>query len=222
MSYSGSNDRYWTHLANIRLLRLSDNEEIDLRRFEPPLDWIGLFGNNNPVQIEVGCGKGRFLVESAQQNANVNYIGIENSWKYVLRTQQRLKKYGLTNACLVYADAAYFAQNYVPDHSIQAYHIYFPDPWPKDRHQKRRLFNNPIWIDQAVRTLDLREGHLFVATDFADYFVQIKHRLDDTSQLIYLPKLSQDTNHIQTSFEIKYRTQGRQIYRAVYRMKNEI
>ena len=222
MSYSGSNDRYWTHLANIRLLRLSDNEEIDLRRFEPPLDWIGLFGNNNPVQIEVGCGKGRFLVESAQQNANVNYIGIENSWKYVLRTQQRLKKHGLTNACLVYADAAYFAQNYVPDHSIQAYHIYFPDPWPKDRHQKRRLFNNPIWIDQAVRTLDSREGHLFVATDFTDYFVQIKHRLDDTSQLIYLPELSQDTNYIQTSFEIKYRTQGRQIYRAVYRMKNGI
>ncbi|MAE20006.1 tRNA (guanosine(46)-N7)-methyltransferase TrmB [Candidatus Poribacteria bacterium] len=222
MSYSGSNDRYWTHLANIRLLRLSDNEEIDLRRFEPPLDWIGLFGNNNPVQIEVGCGKGRFLVESAQQNANVNYIGIENSWKYVLRTQQRLKKHGLTNACLVYADAAYFAQNYVPDHSIQAYHIYFPDPWPKDRHQKRRLFNNPIWIDQAVRTLDSREGHLFVATDFTDYFVQIKHRLDDTSQLIYLPELSQDTNYIQTSFEIKYRTQGRQIYRAVYRIKNEI
>ena len=222
MSYSGSNDRYWTHLANIRLLRLSDNEEIDLRRFEPPLDWIGLFGNNNPVQIEVGCGKGRFLVESAQQNANVNYIGIENSWKYVLRTQQRLKKHGLTNACLVYADAAYFAQNYVPDHSIQAYHIYFPDPWPKDRHQKRRLFNNPIWIDQAVRTLDSREGHLFVATDFTDYFVQIQHRLDDTSQLIYLPELSQDTNYIQTSFEIKYRTQGRQIYRAVYRIKNEI
>jgi tRNA (guanine-N7-)-methyltransferase len=222
MSYSGSNDRYWTHLANIRLLRLSDNEEIDLRRFEPPLDWIGLFGNNNPVQIEVGCGKGRFLVESAQQNANVNYIGIENSWKYVLRTQQRLKKHDLTNACLVYADAAYFAQNYVPDHSIQAYHIYFPDPWPKDRHQKRRLFNNPIWIDQAVRTLDSREGHLFVATDFTDYFVQIKHRLDDTSQLIYLPELSQDTNYIQTSFEIKYRTQGRQIYRAVYRIKNEI
>ncbi len=222
MSYSGSNDRYWTHLANIRLLRLSDNEEIDLRRFEPPLDWIGLFGNNNPVQIEVGCGKGRFLVESAQQNTNVNYIGIENSWKYVLRTQQRLKKHGLTNACLVYADAAYFAQNYVPDHSIQAYHIYFPDPWPKDRHQKRRLFNNPIWIDQAVRTLDSREGHLFVATDFTDYFVQIKHRLDDTSQLIYLPELSQDTNYIQTSFEIKYRTQGRQIYRAVYRIKNEI
>ena len=222
MSYSDSNDRYWTHLANIRLLRLSDNEEIDLRRFEPPLDWIGLFGNNNPVQIEVGCGKGRFLVESAQQNANVNYIGIENSWKYVLRTQQRLKKHGLTNACLVYADAAYFAQNYVPDHSIQAYHIYFPDPWPKDRHQKRRLFNNPIWIDQAVRTLDSREGHLFVATDFTDYFVQIKHRLDDTSQLIYLPELSQDTNYIQTSFEIKYRTQGRQIYRAVYRIKNEI
>jgi len=55
-----------------------------------------------------------------------------------------------------------------------------------------------------------------------DYFVQIKHRLDDTSQLIYLPELSQDTNYIQTSFEIKYRTQGRQIYRAVYRMKNGI
>ena len=222
MSYSGLNDHYWAHLANIRLLRLSDSEEIDLRRFEPPLDWVDLFGNNNPVQIEVGCGKGRFLAESAQQNTNVNYIGIENSWKYVLRTQQRLKKYGLTNACLVYADAAYFAQNYVPEHSIQAYHIYFPDPWPKDRHQKRRLFNNPVWIDQAVRTLDLREGHLFVATDFTDYFVQIKHRLDDTSQLIYLPELSQDTNYIQTSFEIKYRTQGRQIYRAVYRMKNGI
>jgi len=222
MSYSGSNDRYWSHLANIRLLRLSDNKEIDLRQFEPLLDWVDLFGNNNPVQIEVGCGKGRFLVESAQRNTNVNYIGIENSWKYVLRTQQRLKKHGLTNACLVYADAAYFAQNYVPDHSIQAYHIYFPDPWPKDRHQKRRLFNNPIWIDQAVRTLDSREGHLFVATDFTDYFVQIKHRLDDTSQLIYLPELSQDTNYIQTSFEIKYRTQGRQIYRAVYRMKNGI
>ncbi len=211
-----SSDLYWTNLAEIRLIRLSDGAEFDLRQFSSCLDWTELFGNSNPVQIEVGCGKGRFLTESCLKNPNTNFIGLENSWKYVLRTQERLKKYGQTNACIGYIDAPYFVQQYVADHSVESYHVYFPDPWPKDRHQKRRIFNDPIWISEIVRTLKPDSGFLFFATDFVEYFSLIKQLLDDRSELICRPEMSADQNYIQTSFEIKYRRQGRPIYRSVY------
>ena len=177
-----------------------------------------LFGNCNPVQIEVGCGKGRFLTESCNRNPDTNFIGIENSWKYVLRTKERLKKHNQNNACISYVDAPYFVRHYVADHSVEAYHVYFPDPWPKDKHQKRRIFNDPIWIPEIIRTLQPGLGCLFFATDFAEYFALIEQRLANWPQLIYQPEISEDPNYIQTSFEIKYRDQGRPIHRAVYKL----
>ena len=213
-----SPDLYWTQLAQIRLIRLSDETEFDLRQFTSYIDWTNLFGNCNPVQIEVGCGKGRFLTESCNRNPDTNFIGIENSWKYVLRTKERLKKHNQNNACISYVDAPYFVRHYVADHSVEAYHVYFPDPWPKDKHQKRRIFNDPIWIPEIIRTLQPGLGCLFFATDFAEYFALIEQRLANWPQLIYQPEISEDPNYIQTSFEIKYRDQGRSIHRAVYKL----
>ena len=213
-----SPDFYWTQLAQIRLIRSSDETEFDLRQFSSHIDWTNLFGNCNPVQIEVGCGKGRFLTESCKRNPDTNFIGIENSWKYVLRTKERLKKHGQTNACISYVDAPYFVHHYVADHSVEAYHVYFPDPWPKDKHQKRRIFNDPIWIPEIIRTLQPGLGCLFFSTDFAEYFTLIEQRLADWPQLLYQPEMSEDPNYIQTSFEIKYRNQGRPIHRAVYKL----
>ena len=140
--------------ANASLIHPREDTEIKLRDIEPPIDWVTLFGNENQIEIEVGCGNGDFLIESSKRHPEINYVGIERSRKYVRRTKERLLKRNITTVCLVCSDAVYFVDHYVADGSVQAYHIYFPDPWPKKRHHKRRIFNNDIWMGAMIRTLD--------------------------------------------------------------------
>ena len=109
---------------------------------EPPalLAWGRVFGNNHPLEVEVGFGKGLFLVTAAEAWPNVNFLGIEVVRKYQFFTATRLAKRGLANVRLVKADARPFLRDCLASASVQAVHVYFPDPWWKKRHVKRRLF----------------------------------------------------------------------------------
>ena len=122
---------------------------VSLHDLPTPIDWQILFGNKHPVEVEIGFGKGRFLLEVSKQFPQINYIGVERAQKYVALTCERFEKYirhfsvdknsgKFQNVRLVWTDANYFITRYVPEESVQAYHIYFPDPWPKARQQKRR------------------------------------------------------------------------------------
>ncbi len=95
-------------------------------------------------------------------------------------------------------------------------HIYFPDPWPKARQQKRRIFRNKDFLTAITRTLTLGGGKLSVATDYAEYFSEIQERLSELKELKPVPLISSGYQHIDTNFETKYRLEGRKIYRAVY------
>src|SRR5439155_12681338 len=105
-----------------------------------PLSWAHVFGNDHPVEIEVGFGKGLFLLTESQARPGVNFFGIEIVRKYQLFTANRLAKRGLGNVRLACADARVLLRDVVPAASVQAVHVYFPDPWWKKRHHKRRLF----------------------------------------------------------------------------------
>ena len=209
-------DHYWQLLANPILVNPTEKKSVELKTLHSPLNWKDVFGNDRLVEIEVGSGKGRFLKESAQRNPEVNYVGIERASKYFAKSCERLAKHDITTARLVYCDAPYFLYRHVANQSVSAFHIYFPDPWPKKRHRKRRIFNNSIWIRELVRTLNNKSGKIYIATDYKTYFWEIQELFDCHPDFEYCPKKSTETNYIQTSFEIKYREQGHPIYRAVY------
>ena len=202
------------------LIDLREDKQTDLTEITPPIDWSALFGNQNPVEIEIGCGKGRFLLETSKQHPEINYVGVERALKYVQHTKERLLKGNAMGVFLIWSDAAYLVDRYIGEDTVDAYHVYFPDPWPKKRHRKRRLFRNEVWLDGLIRTLNPSGGRIHVATDYAEYFYEIHDCLMHTPPLVYLPADSLEIGHIPTSFEMKYRAEGRKIYRSVYQMNS--
>jgi tRNA (guanine-N7-)-methyltransferase len=180
------------------------------------LDWHEIFGNANGVEVEIGCGKGMFLVGAAQVHSTTNFLGIEIERKYQLYTANRLAKRRLGNVRVACADARSFFRMHVPDQSVQVIHIYFPDPWWKKRHHKRRLFTGDFAL-QCARALS-PGGRLLVVSDVADYFADIQHQLGDiaTLELLHLPQEPQPERDCLTNFERKYCWEARPIHRAAY------
>ncbi len=222
------NDIYYKcTTSHSQIIEAVQDISVPLHDLPSPIDWQKLFGNTNQVEIDIGPGKGRFLLEASKQYPNINYIGVERAQKYVEITRERFKKYmrhfsvdkdtGMfENVRLAWTDANYFLTRYVPEESVQAYHIYFPDPWPKARQQKRRIFRNKDFLSAIMRTLTSDNGKLYVATDFAEYYCEIQERLTDLTKLKLVTLNSSGYEHITTNFEMKYRSEGRKIYRAVY------
>jgi tRNA (guanine-N7-)-methyltransferase len=183
-----------------------------------PLDWRVVFGNNHPVEIEVGFGKGLFLITEAAARPGVSFLGIEIARKYQLLTATRLVRHGLGNVRLACADARAFLCGCVAAGSVQAVHAYFPDPWWKKRHHKRRLFTSEFALE-CERVL-CPGGRLHVATDVEDYFTLITELLAGFVHLRLLPpppprEPEHDLDYL-THFERKFRKEGRTVYRASY------
>src|SRR5438445_7250492 len=129
----------------------------------------------------VGFGKGLFLLNSAQARPAVNFVGIEIARKYQLFTATRIAKRRLQNVRLARADAREFLRDFIADGSCQAVHVYFPDPWWKKRHLKRRVFT-PEFAVQCERVLKTG-GRLYVVTDVEDYFRMITELMAAHSNL---------------------------------------
>jgi len=196
-----------------------DNLE-SLIQCENEISWNNFFGNAHPVEIEVGCGKGKFIIRSALEHPETNYLGIERSGKFFRIMQQRAFNSGVQNIKLLNTDADYFIRNYIPEGSVQAYHIYFPDPWPKQRHHKRRLINAGFM--EAIKSSLASSGCIFFATDFTDYFtvmVTVARACSGLEEVFNTSILPAGANpeDAATSYERKYLLQGRVIYKAAYR-----
>ena len=188
-----------------------------IRAREEQIDWASLFGNDNPVEIEIGCGKGRFLITSAMTYPDVNYVGIEWALEYFRIINKRVMNRELSNIRILRDDAADLVRRFVADKSIAAYHVYFPDPWPKRRHNKRRLIKPPF-ICHVERSL-FSGGTLDLATDHEDYFLEATGFLDASDVLKRrdeLPERVRALGDVRTNYEVKYAAEGRKIYRAVY------
>lgn len=184
-----------------------------------PLDWAVLFGNSHPVEIEVGFGKGLYLVSTATANPGRNYFGIEIVRKYQLYAASRIAVRGLPNAKTACADAKAVLQQYVRPGSVADVHVYFPDPWWKTRHKKRLLFT-PEFAASVLAVL-APGGTLHFVSDVADYFEWVTGTLAGIPQFQRLPPPSErppehDMDYL-TNFERKFRKEGRPIYRADYR-----
>jgi tRNA (guanine-N7-)-methyltransferase len=181
-----------------------------------PFDFPSLFGNARPVELEIGTGKGRFLLAQAAARPEVNFLGVEWSLKYLRVTKDRAGRSGLMNVRLFRADARHVLQALVPDSSIARVHVYCPDPWPKKRHRKRRFFS-PATLVQIGRIL-VPGGYLDLSTDVREYFEEIREMARDSAVLREAEDALFPPGSVEgrTSYEAKYLEVGRSIHRACY------
>jgi tRNA (guanine-N7-)-methyltransferase len=183
---------------------------VDVDALPRPLRWTELFGNEHPVEIEIGFGKGTFLVDQAKLRPEVNFLGVEYTrwfWRYA---SDRLRRNGCLNVRTVRAEALWFLTELVPDASVSALHVYFPDPWPKKRHHKRRLIQRPF-MQQMTRVLKAG-GRLQVVTDHQDYFEQIGRVVAEAQMRVVdynQPGSAGAGEFVGTNFERKYAREGR-------------
>lgn len=189
----------------------------DIDRGAEPIVLPARFGRVGPRELEIGSGRGLFLARAAASRPDVDFIGIEWSRKFSLLAAGRLAAAGLHNARILCGDARQVVPRFAAG-DFQAVHVYFPDPWWKRRHGKRRLINAEF-VGQIARIL-ARDGRLFLATDVEAYFFVMLSVLGRDQRFTRLPDspaadLQSETDYL-THFERKYRLAGKPIYRASF------
>lgn len=180
--------------------------------------WKEIFGNDNPIRIEVGMGKGKFIYQLAKMNPDVNYIGIEKYSSVLLRALQKLEGEPLPNLFFIRMDAEEIAEVFGKE-EIDRIYLNFSDPWPKDRHAKRRLPSGEFLkrYDSFLK----KDGILEFKTDNRDLFDFALGELDDagweavqvTFDLHHDQEMS--AGNIMTEYEEKFSALGNPIYKYI-------
>ena len=206
-----------------------------LRKIDPSLDLTGhlktfdqlprpcttetLFGRAAPLEVEIGSGKGLFLRNAAAARPDVDFLGVEVARKYAEFAAAGLAKAGLTNAMMVNGDGLRVFQELIPDNSLAAVHVYFPDPWWKKRHRRRRVMRESFLRD-IERTLQ-PGGSLHFWTDVEEYFqTSLELLASHTTLLGPLPVPETPAEHdmaYRTHFERRVRLASESVYRAEFR-----
>jgi tRNA (guanine-N7-)-methyltransferase len=172
------------------------------------LDLAQWFGNTNPVLIEIGSGKGRFLISTATERPDHNLIGIEKSLHYHRVIRDRVLKRHLTNVRLINHDAFLVLRDMIPDASIAEVHIYFPDPWPRKKEQKRRIIRPEVL--KEIRRVLVDGGSAIYVTDHREYFEAAAPLVE--AEFRSERRIPGPDDPPRTNYEAKYRAEGREIY----------
>jgi len=183
--------------------------------------WKVLFGDERPVEVEIGTGKAGFLLRRARARPERNFLGIEWANEFYRFAADRLTRWGVPNVRMLRTDVSHFIRAVCPRASLTALHVYHPDPWPKRRHQKRRLFQ-PAFVNAAVECL-VPGGHWAVQTAHAEYFEVIRGLLLSHPGLreppFDAPEFGVEAARVATNFEIKYLREGRRLYQLAVKRR---
>jgi tRNA (guanine-N7-)-methyltransferase len=153
------------------------------------------------MEIDMGCGKGRFLLARARRRPEVNFLGIDRLLGRIRKIERRAIRTGMDNVRLLRMDAYYTATYLIPAASVATYHVFFPDPWPKTRHHRHRLFNE-AFMDALARTL-VPGGEVHLATDHLPYFDEIAAIVRDDPRFAPAP-VEFPTDEERTDFELLF------------------
>ncbi len=181
--------------------------------------WNSLFENSNPIHIEVGMGKGRFIMDLAELNPDINYIGIERYTSVLLRAVQKIEENPLPNVRFLCIDAATLPEIF-DKNEINRIYLNFSDPWPKDRHAKRRLTSS-VFLDRYHEILSA-DGRIEFKTDNQDLFSfsleEIENhplwRLDAFTRDLHNDD-SMNQGNIMTEYEQKFSSLGNPICKLI-------
>jgi len=172
-----------------------------------------IFGNNAPLNIEIGCGYDSFILKMASHNPDQNFIGIELDGWVLSRLIKRANRIKLPNVKLIRADAKEILEEYSIFESINAFYINQPDPWPKKRHRRRRLIKDEF-LDFLVGRLVVG-GKFYYSSDFKDYALQVAGKLYSTGKMRSLFNKLYTTSfpdYPKTRFMKRFLSQGLPIY----------
>lgn len=177
------------------------------------LDFGVIFGNSNPVEMELGAGDGSFLIQRAAAEPQRNFIGVERLLGRLRKLDRKARRAGLSNVRCLRLEASYVLEWMVPVGGISALHIYFPDPWPKRRHWKRRLVNELL---PNVAHVALSPGGLvLLRTDHAGYFEAMVAAFAGHAGFQRVPT-PPDLPGLLTDFEREFNAQGIPTNHAAY------
>lgn len=183
-----------------------------------PLDLAGIFANPTPLVVEIGFGDGENIAQSALQHPDLNFIGVEVHKPGIGRLLMKAGELRLNNIRIFHGDAVGFLSECIPPSSVHRINLYFPDPWPKKRHHKRRILT-PEFVSSICSALE-NGGYFHCATDWANYAVSMQETLE-ASELVNVETLSgADRNplpaRIRTKFEKRGLRLGHQVRDLIY------
>ncbi|MBI1338555.1 MAG: tRNA (guanosine(46)-N7)-methyltransferase TrmB [Phycisphaera sp.] len=198
---------------------LPGQSRVDPTVFDPR-DWFGPDRRGLPFELEIGSGKGTFLVQQSVLQPGVNFLGIEYARAFCRYAADRVRRNAIANVKLLHAEAGFFVQCYIPDGIVERVHIYFPDPWPKARHHKRRLVQEPFL--RMVHSRLVSRGCIRLATDHTDYFEWMCDHASRVSDLFVVEPFENTASAgegelVGSNFERKYRREGRPFHAMVLR-----
>lgn len=180
--------------------------------------WKEFFGNENPIRIEIGMGKGRFIMDLARRNPQINYIGIEKYSSVLIRGIQKMEQDPLPNLYFIRMDAEEIVDVFGAE-EVDKIYLNFSDPWPKDRHAKRRLPSREFLhrYDEILK----KDGNLEFKTDNHDLFQFALEELEPAGW--HLDKVTEDLHHdmgmmqgnVMTEYEEKFSSKGNPIYKYI-------
>jgi tRNA (guanine-N7-)-methyltransferase len=191
-----------------------------------PREWFP--DPSRPFELEIGPGKGAFLVHEAESRPEVNFLGIEWAREFCVYAADRMRRRGLENVKMMSVDATDFLRWRTPSGIVRTLHLYFSDPWPKPRHHKRRVVQD-AFLEQAHRVLE-PGGELRVVTDHPEYWRWMEARFDRWCAPDHEPRFerrafedadrpagAREGELTGTNFERKYREEGRDFFATVLR-----
>ena len=189
----------------------------DFQSITEPLRLEELFTQPQPTELEIGCGDGGFLFEYAQRHPERNFLGVERLLGRVRKLSKRGQHAGLNNLRLLRIEARYVLDYLLPERAFSAVHIYFPDPWPKDKHARHRLIQ-PDFLPRIRRIL-APDGVLYLRTDDPPYFEQMRKTFRGSVDFAE-ESTPAALSEITTKFERQWLAEGKRTHYAAYRLNS--
>ncbi len=170
-----------------------------------------------PIELEIGCGNGRFLTANARKRPDTFFIGVERMMDRLHRCSRKGEREQLPNLRFIRVEAGRFVRDLLPEKCVKVMHLFFPDPWPKRRHHKNRFFQREM-CDTLVRIFQ-PGGVMNISTDHQEYFAEMYKYLSEDVRFEEIAPIPRPEDE-QTDFERLFLSQEAPIYSCAFRLKD--